>query len=213
MQIRPVVRQKVGKEILKPFDYEKIINEMSGEALDFCIRNISPMLGFLYLKAADIRRIDLIERLMQIDNAIDKAEIQKYGTSPQYYCALMEMQMDRSLKCKTGSHAEEYFLRAKEALKKVRDGNGTLADIDDAFLVYTILCRLKINRDFRTGPVLADRPDYELYASDMDMFREMKKKNHLGNPGQEFNLQLFNILFLARGLDRRGGFDEVEKDV
>ncbi len=212
MQIRPVARQKGVKEILKAFNYEKIFNEMSDEALGFCIRNISPMLGFLYLKSSDIRRIDLIERLMQIDDAIDKTETQKYGNSPKYYCALLELQMDRSLKCKPGSHAEAYLMRAKEALKKVRDGNGTLEDIDDAFLIYTILWRMKINRDFRTGPVLAAWPDHELYLNDMDMLREVSKKNRLGNPRQDFYLHLFNILFLTRGLERRGAFGEVEKD-
>ena len=213
MQTRPVVRQKPVKEILRPFDYENIFNEMSDEAFGFCIKNISSMLHFLHLKENDIRRIDLIERLMQIDAAIDKNETQRFGYSPQYYCALLEIQMDRSLKCRPGSHAETYLKRAKEALKKVRDGNGTLADIDDAFLIYMVLWRLKMNRDIRTGPILADWPDHELYENDMDLLREISKKNRLGNQGQDYYLNLFNVLFLTRGLDRRGAFEEVRKDV
>jgi hypothetical protein len=205
-------KRGIVKEILKSFDYEKTVNEMSDEAISFCIENMFPMLGYKYMKQEDIRKVDLIERLMQIYDAIDKTDIQKYGNSPQYYCALLEQQIERSLKCKPGSDAEAYLIRARDAIKRVRDGHGTIEDIDDAFLIYTILWRTKINRDYRKGPVLAERPDHELYLSDLDILREISKKNRSGNHRQDYYLYLFNILFMTRGLERRGAFGEVDKN-
>ena len=166
------------------FNYPFLINQLSENGFAHCKSLLFPMLDYQYMTVADVRKIELCEKVYDLVNRFPAKAGQDKPTSCEAYIHAIEYQMQNVLKCKSGSIAAEYKSRALQMIAELQ----TEKEIDEEtvyeklltlFSIYLGLLRSTapdftetIAEDARLN---ADRDDTEI----LKKFREIKAKKDI----------------------------------
>jgi len=216
-------RKEDVKILAKSIDYIKVVDEMSEAAFSFCISYLYPLYNYRVLCQSDIRRIDLKENLMRISSLIP-SELKEMGIL-NYYLFELKLYLESILICEEGSRAEMYKKRIVDAIEKALSENGSIADVDDAFLGFMILLHSFSNK--MNGII---NPLFRVEQKDAELLKELfenkkgipkgidgkksfiDKRLSIGDEKLNATKFLFinNIIFLSRALQSFGAFDMEE---
>ena len=130
-------------KVAKQIDYVKIVDGMNDVTFAFCVEFLYSVFDYQILQKEDIRRIDLKEELVRMQNAfLEDSKGRKQGFL-NFYLSLIQMYFDDQLKCVEGSRADRSRRRALDAinmaLEEGHDDN--MLDIEDCILVFISLFR------------------------------------------------------------------------
>lgn len=206
-------------------DYRRLIEEMSDDAFLFCVDLLYPISGYRVLKPEDIRRIDLLERILGFDSLIPKAERGKDQGSLNYYIGVLKKYLDLYIKCKEGSRSERYKKRAYELINTALSDEGVLRDVDDLFFIFISFFRAlrpQFDEIGKQNCFVNDSFFLDLQKADAALLNEIRLHKSLSLPERTWGIgvspikkedatavklaYINNVLFLSRGLDARGAF-------
>lgn len=209
--------------------YEKLVDEMNDITFSFCVDQLLPISDFKLMKKEDIRPIDLKEWLIRFGYSISKAEKRNDLLDTGFYIDILKKYFDTFVKCKTGSRAERYHVRAMELMKVSCSKEGSLEDIEDLVLIFVSFFRaLRPYFDtINTQGRIIKNLEFDVYQEDTILLKDIKCKlmpNGMStNPIKAKNLNEWskmidasefayvnNMLFLCRALQNRGVFTKEE---
>ena len=165
---------------------------------------------------------------MRISSLIPN-ELNKMGVL-NYYLFVLKLYFDNTLICKEGSRAEMYKERAIYAMEKALGEEGTIEDVDDAFLGFmTLLHTLRDKLDGDSKYTII-KPAFSVEQKDAAVLKKLyenKTRTPEGINGkngfidkkltfeyEKLNARKFlfinNIVFLSRALQSFGAFNAEE---
>lgn len=222
---------KKKKEEKKPqipqieIDYSRLIEEMSDDAFRFCVEQLYPISGYRVLKPEDIRRIDMLERIIGFNSLVPKTEKSKSQGSLNYYIGVLKRYFDLYVKCKEGSRSESYKKRAYELISIAISDKGVLEDVDDLFIIFISFFRSlrpQFDEIGKQNGFVNDSFSFDLEKTDATLLNEIRLHKNLSLPERTWGIgvspikkedetavklaYINNVLFLSRGLDSRGAF-------
>ncbi len=220
---------KKEKEVIpkKSLDYIRIVDEMSEESFDFCVSNLYPLFDYHVMKKEEVRRVDLKEKLVDLENQIPSSIKEKCPGILNYYFWTLKLYFDQILKCKAESRAEKYKIRAYEAMNKAMAEKGTIEDVDDAFLAFIMLLRVFNDSLSDIKNHVAVKPTFMVIKEDAILLKfiydtkdiipeglvnkkgliTMKKcESDYEVKTAEKIMYINNVIFLARSLQHFGGY-------
>ena len=69
----------------KSLSYKDIVDDMSDESFNFCVSLLYPLLGYQVMGQDEVRRVDLKEKLLELEGQIPSAKNAKYPGILNYY--------------------------------------------------------------------------------------------------------------------------------
>ena len=223
--------QEVDESVEKQMDYMGLFGELNDEPFSFLMDYLYPLFNYRVLKKEDVRRIDMAETLVRIENPASDDWEDKKGL--RYYLFILKQYYDEYLKCQEGSTAERYKQRAVTVLEQDLDEKSEkskeelLMDAEDVFLVFISLFRAVDVEFDKIEDCMISEIDFDLYIEDADIIKKIWEcedlvPDEVSGKGGLFGFmksdteglrarKLFyinNLIFLCRGLQKRGAFDE-----
>lgn len=148
---------------MSTFDYRFLLGQLSDKGFEHCRFLLFPMLGYQYMTEAEVRKIELCERLYDMATHIPMKPGQKRDMSCEAYYEIIENHLQVTFMCKQGSIAEGYRNRALQSIKELR----TEKEIDEE---TTFEKRLTLFAIF-LGLLRAAYPDFQkAVVSDAQLF-------------------------------------------
>ena len=229
------VEVQESTDIPNQMDYRTLIGDLNDEAFSFLMDSFYPLFNYRVLKKEDVRRIDMMETLVRIENPSDKEWEGKTGI--RYYLFIMKQYFDEYLNCQEGSGAERYKKRVMDLLEKnlaedaAKSKDDMLMAAEDAFIVFVSLFRA-IDVEFdKIGDCTLSDMDFVLRKEDADVLKKIWECEDLVPDGVSDKGGLFgfmksdstknrarklfylnNMIFLCRGLQKRGFFEGGEQE-
>lgn len=215
--------QPTSNQVQKQIDYVAIIDEMNDVTFAFCKQFLYPVFEYQVMKEEDIRKIDIQEQLVSMQNVFLNEKGKKQGFL-NYYLSLIKKTFFDQWKYESGSRAERTKDRACEAMNMAlekRIENNRL-DIEDYVLMFISLYReLTENRNRDT---LSDVSN-ELRIQDADLLLAMYEYGIKPMGVSKLPVQIVKVLhsipayamkvlyvnsmiYLCIGLQSRGMFSE-----
>ncbi len=211
-------------------DYQKLLGEMNDEAFSFLMDSFYPLFNYRVLKKEDVRRIDMMETIVRIENPSNEDWEDKVGL--RYYLFVMKEYYDEYLKCQEGSSAERYMNRAKSILEQSlaedskKSNDELMKAAEDAFIVFVSLFRaVDVEYENVEDCTLSDI-DFTLRKEDAEVIKKIWECEDLVPDGVSDQGGLFgfmksdktkirarklfymnNMIFLCRGLQDRCCFE------
>ena len=200
-------------------DYGKMIDAYSEGALRHCIDLLFELFNFRFLTPADIRRIDLKEKVYALaeEYAPGKGKDKEAPTAIKYAEAL-DFPFDNGyMPCEKGSIAEAYSKRAIELIKRVKEKKADMEDLEDLFMVYTCLSREIIPSLKAKKKASASSVSFGVKKKDAALFAELRGfpfktqtpiaalSTNQSEKQKQF-AYLNNILFYIRLMDYQGEY-------
>lgn len=212
----------------KTIDYLRIIDDMNDDAFSFCVSNLYPVLNYRVLQETDIRRIDLKESLLKLEENIPNTYKKKGLLS--YYLTEMKAYFDNMLICLPDSRAQRYKTRAIETMELALGEDGTIEDVDDIFYCFMILLHAAYSHADETKKPL-EAPSSGIYLNDAEILKKLSEQKGYNLSGSDakkgfidkFTIEIDksesrrfmyinNILFLCRALQNLTGFVKEEEE-
>ncbi len=154
---------------IKCMDYQSLIGELGDQAFSFLMDSVYPLFDFRVIKKNDVRKIDLIDILMRMEDPANEDWEDKKGIT--YYLFCLKQYIDEYPNCQEGSKAEEFKNGAVRVLEKALEENADLSEkemleiAENVFVVFISLFRaagenLDTIKDFVISDVSPElRPD------------------------------------------------------
>jgi len=206
----------------KKIDYVDIINHMGEEAFDVCVEKLYPLLDYCVLTKKDIRRVDLEEQLIRLQNWFCENNKGKNIGFLNYYLKILKDYYNKLVNCEEGSRASLCRNRGDEVMNRALSNEGSLADIEDSIII--LLCLLREKSVLQSTDEKISDVTISLTMSDFDIIDAlielkiqpsgavMKKPGILdkiisSHDNDEFDAKIMyinSVLFLCMGLQDRG---------
>ena len=202
---------------MKNIDYIQIVDEMNDEAFEFCVSQLYPLFKYKIMKQDEVRRKDLKKILLTLEELIPKEK-----EMLRYYFDILYWYLKKIL-CKQGSRAEKYISRAREAMNKALNNDGTLKDIDDVVVIFISLFR-SIERNnmwdkLKLNNAMMQDTNFGVEIDDVAILKKLWKSEKYVPTGIKKDeisiirkvIYINNIIFLCRNLQNCGGFIEEDE--
>lgn len=161
---------------MSTFNYLFIVNQLSDDGFAHCKSLLFPVLGYHYMTEADVRRIELCEKVYDLVNRFSVKAGQKKCFSCEAFIHEIDSQMQIALKCKLGSVASEYRNRGLQIIKELStekeiDEETTYDKLLTLFSIYLALLRATFP-DFIKG--IAENACLDAEKSDVEILKKIR---------------------------------------
>lgn len=126
-------------------DYELIVKEYSDEAFHDCVHQLYPLFEYRYLKEKDVRKVDLIEKLLMLENRYSKSSIAfrlplvKEKSPAAILASQIDFFADNYFRRKGLIGA--YYNKAERLVDRIENGSGDLEDLEDLIKIFISVMR------------------------------------------------------------------------
>lgn len=169
-------------EYQKKIEYVDIVVQMSDEAFQFCLDKIFPFFNYYVIRKEDIRRIDLEELLVKMQNKYYKNNKNKNKGFLNYYLDMLRKYYELLVDCV--DRADMCRARGYEVINNAVSKNGTLYDIEDSLILLLCLFREKSNSSkvICEVDISVDKTDVDLIDKLVE-YKIQNGKNVIKKPG------------------------------
>ena len=169
---------------MSTFDYRFLLEQLSDRGFEHCKSLLFPMLGYHYMTEAEVRKIDLCEKIFDYVSRFPVKTGRNKTNSSEAYIDTIEYLLQNVLKSASGSIAAEYENHALQMITDMRTekelGNETTSEkLLTLFSIFLGLLR-STAPDFSTTVakdvlLTANRADAEI----LKIFSEVKIKKDI----------------------------------
>lgn len=205
------------------FSYKGIMANINNEdAFRYCVHEIYPFLNYIVLQEDDVRRIDLAEKLYEIQNVVNEdIRIKGSGSTINYYAYLLKIYMTEYAETQRDTREERYYKRAMDIIDGIDKSEYAFKDIKDAFLIFISLFRSHKNRLDMPTKYYATAKIFDFNIEDSKLLVEIFNRENLtpselvgkskhGTAKDSYAKKKFffvnSVVMLAYGLQERGNF-------
>lgn len=196
---------------MSALDYRMIIQEYSEPAFRQCVGMLYPVLNFRALQQEEIRRVDLLERILQLMPATEK---ETASGSFEEYIKTIRFYLDNFLAVGKNTIAERYKNRGLEILQKLNVAGNILEVAEDLCMVVMALFRGSDENYVKKIPI--KKVELSALPEDEDLLRRLReydfKNPNLANNSNPFAKAVNNALPFAKAVMGDWTQHQSEKD-
>ena len=151
------------------FDYRAIIFEYNAKAFKDCVNQLYPLFGYLVTPKSAIRRIDLEEQLLQLENSYlmkknNKNPVETYAEAMSFFVE-NEFNPSKSI--------EAYQIKARKIVNLFKNGNYSTDLLEDLVKIFISFTRCDLDK--WKNPEAKYRPfSFEILSEDTQLLMEFK---------------------------------------
>lgn len=204
------------------FKYEQIADSLDDAAFAFCSSKVYPSLYFKVIRLEDMRRIDLAEKLYEMDDVLEE-DFKRHKGSLDYYRYLLLQYLKSYARCVKGSRNGQYYDRAVEmATDTSPDYEEAIVHLKDTLMIFLSIARQHTNPK-GWKEIVTEDVEFDLFISDEDTLDLIHCQKELVPPGlmerkvlpfdpiiqlRKRYFYCISTLLLSAALQDRGAFAE-----